>query len=116
MIDQLTSRLHRELILLDEIKAKVEGTKSELLEAMIADQNLPRPLKVSWGQIQIVTKRVWKFRDGGVTARSQEVAKLKTALAVAQKSLQGAEEAAKVAGKAKIESETVSLRVVRGEQ
>lgn len=112
---KLASQLHRELLLLDEIEAKVAATKKNLLQALMANPSLPRPYKTEWGQIQLVNKLVWAFRDGAVTAHKKAVDKLRTELDVANKLLKGAEEAAKVAGKASVQSDTWSLRVVRGD-
>jgi len=112
---ELASQLHRQLLALDEMTANVARTKESLLKAMLADPTLPRPYKTSWGQIQLVNKLVWKFRDGAVTETGKIVARLERELKAAKKVLKGAEDAAKVAGKATVESESWSLRVVRGD-
>lgn len=114
-IDELASQLHRELLVLDEMTAKVARTKESLLQAMLADPTLPRPFKTTWGQIQLVNKLVWRFRDGSVTETGKIVSRLERELKAARKVLKGAEDAAKVAGKATVESDTWSLRVVRGD-
>jgi hypothetical protein len=107
--------LRVELDAQEEQSAKVDAAKANLLDLMIAaGPACPNTLKVEWGQIQRVTKTEWDYRDRGVTFQNKAVEVANKALAAAKKLLKGMEEAAKAAGKAKIISETVSLRVVRG--
>jgi hypothetical protein len=100
-----------------EQDARVAAAKQHLLDLMTAEgPDFPNTLKVEWGQIQRVTKTEWEFRDRGVTEQNKVVATAKKALAAANKLLKGLEEAAKAAGKAKVLSETTTLRVVRGDK
>ena len=118
MINQILSAaetLRIELDAQEEQSAKVDAAKANLLDLMIAaGPSCPNTLKVEWGQIQRVTKTEWDYRDRGVTSQNKAVEVANKALAAAKKLLKGMEEAAKAAGKAKVVSETVSLRVVRG--
>ena len=100
-----------------EADTAVANAKKHLLELMVAEgPDFPNTLKVEWGQIQRVTKTEWEFRDRGVTEQNKVVATAKKALAAANKLLKGLEDAAKAAGKAKVVSETTTLRVVRGDK
>ena len=113
-IESLSNQLQRDLILLDEVQAKVAKAKDALLSAMVTDPNFVSPLRTHWGQIQLVRKVVWKFRDRAVTEQSKVVERLDKELKAARKILKGAEDAAKVAGKATEESSELSLRIVQG--
>jgi hypothetical protein len=100
-----------------EADTAVANAKQHLLDLMVAEgPDFPNTLKVEWGQVQRVTKTVWDFRDRGVTEQNKVVATAKKALAAANKLLKGLEDAAKAAGKAKVVSETTSLRIVRGDK
>jgi len=100
-----------------EQDAKVTAAKQHLLDLMVAEgPDFPNTLKVEWGQIQRVTKTEWEYRDRGVTEQNKVVATAKKALTAANKLLKGLEDAAKAAGKAKVLSETTTLRVVRGDK
>lgn len=100
-----------------EADTAVANAKKHLLDLMIAEgPDFPNTLKVGWGQIQRFTKTEWEYRDRGVTEQNKVVATAKKALAAANKLLKGLEDAAKAAGKAKVVSETTSLRVVRGDK
>ena len=118
MINQILSAaetLRIELDAQDEQNAKVDAAKANLLRLMVdAGPACENTLRLEWGQIQRVTKTEWDYRDRGVTSQNKAVEVANKALAAAKKLLKGMEEAAKAAGKAKIISETVSLRVVRG--
>lgn len=100
---------------LDEQTERLASAKSELLGLMVAaGPACENTLRLEWGQIQRVTKTEWEYRDRGVTEQNKVVEMASRALAAAKKLLKGVEDAAKAAGKAKVVSETVSLRVVRG--
>jgi len=100
-----------------EQDARVAAVKQHLLDLMTAEgPDFPNTLKVEWGQIQRVTKTEWEYRDRGVTEQNKVVATAKKALSAANKLLKGLEDAAKAAGKAKVVSETTTLRVVRGDK
>jgi hypothetical protein len=114
-IDSLSDQLRRDLILLEEVQNKVSATKGALLSAIVADPDFVSPLRTNWGQIQLVRKVVWKFRDRAVTEQNKVVDRLDKELKAARKLLKGAEDAAKVAGKATEESSELSLRIVRGD-
>jgi hypothetical protein len=118
MINQILSAaetLRIELDAQDEQNAKVDAAKANLLRLMVdAGPACENTLRLEWGQIQRVTKTEWDYRDRGVTSQNKAVEVANKALAAAKKLLKGMEEAAKAAGKAKVVSETVSLRVVRG--
>jgi hypothetical protein len=118
MINQILSAaetLRIELDAQDEQNAKVDAAKANLLRLMVdAGPACENTLRLEWGQIQRVTKTEWDYRDRGVTFQNKAVEVANKALAAAKKLLKGMEEAAKAAGKAKVVSETVSLRVVRG--
>ena len=120
MIDQILSAsetLRIELDAQDEQNAKVDAAKADLLGLMIAaGPACENTLRVEWGQIQRVTKTEWEYRDRGVTEQSKVAEVAKKALAAANKLLKGMQEAAKAAGKAKVVSETTSLRIVRGDK
>ena len=99
----------------DEQNAKVVAAKAHLLQLMIdAGPACENTLRVQWGQIQRVTTTEWEYRDRGVTAQNKVVEGAKRALASASKLLKGLQDAARAAGKAKAVSESVSLRIVRG--
>jgi hypothetical protein len=118
MIDQILNAaqiLRVELDAQEEQKAKVDAAKADLLNLMIAaGPACENTLRLEWGQIQQVTRTEYEYRDRGVTAQNKAVEVANKALAAAKKLLTGMENAAKAAGKAKVVSETVSLRVVRG--
>jgi hypothetical protein len=98
-----------------EQNGRVDAAKTKLLELMIAaGPACENTLRLEWGQVQRVTKTEWEYRDRGVTEQNKVVEVANKALAAAKKLLKGMEEAAKAAGKAKVVSETVSLRIVRG--
>ena len=100
-----------------EQDARVAAAKQHLLDLMVAEgPDFPNTLKVEWGQIQRVTKTEWTFRDRGVTEQLKVVDAAKKALSAANKLLKGLQDAAKAAGKAKLVSESVSLRIVRGDK
>ena len=101
---------------LEEQTERVKGAKQALLGLMIAaGPACENTLRLEWGQIQRVTKTEWEYRDRGVTEQNKAVEVASKALNAAKKLLTGMQNAAKAAGKAKVVSETVSLRVVRGE-
>lgn len=101
----------------NEQNAKVDAAKASLLQLMVdAGPACENTLKVEWGQIQRVTKTEWDYRDRGVTEQNKVAEGAKKALAAAKKLLTGMENAAKAAGKAKVVSESVSLRIVRGDK
>jgi hypothetical protein len=101
----------------DEQNAKVVAAKATLLQLMIAaGPACENTLRVQWGQIQRVTTTEWEYRDRGVTAQTKAVEGAKRALAAASKLLKGLQDAARAAGKAKAVSESVSLRIVRGDK
>lgn len=114
-IESLTNQLQRDLILLEEVEAKVANTKAALFSAIMADPDFVSPLRTSWGQIQLVRRVVWKFRDRAVTEQNKVVERLDKELKAARKVLKGAEDAAKVSGKATEVSSELSLRIVRGD-
>ncbi len=118
MIDQILSAaqtLRTELDAQEQQAERVSKAKADLLELMIAaGPACENTLRLEWGQIQRVTKTEWEYRDRGVTEQNKVVEVANKALAAAKKLLKGMEEAAKAAGKAKVVSETVSLRIVRG--
>ena len=118
MINQILSAaetLRIELDAQDEQNAKVDAAKANLLRLMVdAGPACENTLRLEWGQIQRVTKTERDYRDRGVTSQNKAVEVANKALAAAKKLLKGMEDAAKAAGKAKVVSETVSLRVVRG--
>jgi hypothetical protein len=100
-----------------EQDASVTAAKKHLLDLMVAEgPDFPNTLKVEWGQIQRVTKTEWTYRDRGVTEQLKVVEGAKKALSAANKLLKGLQDAAKAAGKAKLVSETTSLRIVRGDK
>jgi ATPase subunit of ABC transporter with duplicated ATPase domains len=109
--------LRTELDKQEEQNAKVDAAKASLLQLMIAaGPACENTLRVQWGQIQRVTKTEWEYRDRGVTAQNKAVEVAEKALAAAKKLLTGLKNAAKSAGKAKVVSESVSLRIVRGDK
>jgi hypothetical protein len=120
MINQILSAaetLRTELDKQDEQNNRVDAAKANLLKLMVdAGPACENTLKVEWGQIQRVTKTEWEYRDRGVTEQSKVAEVAKKALAAANKLLKGMQEAAKAAGKAKVVSESVGLRIVRGDK
>lgn len=114
---QISEELKTQLDLLDAQQERIDSLKDTLLHAMVSmGSDCPNTLKVEWGQIQRVTKTEWEYRDRGVTEQSKVAEGAKKALAAAKKLLTGMENAAKAAGKAKVVSESVSLRIVRGDK
>ena len=120
MINQILSAaetLRIELDKQDEQNNRVDAAKANLLQLMIAaGPACENTLRVEWGQIQRVTKTEWEYRDRGVTEQSKVAEVAKKALDAANKLLKGMQEAAKAAGKAKVVSESVGLRIVRGDK
>jgi len=116
-ITQAAEDLRIALDIQAEADTAVAAAKQHLLDLMVAEgPDFPNTLKVEWGQIQRVTKTEWEYRDRGVTEQNKVVATAKKALTAANKLLKGMEDAAKAAGKAKVLSETTTLRVVRGDK
>jgi hypothetical protein len=111
------NRLHAAVLATEAAKEDETSLRIESL-ALIQSAYGGKTVKVEWGQLQPTTKRVFTYRDGGVTAAQKEVDRIKKQLSEAEKRLKGAQEAAKAAGgaRARVTSETVSLRIVRGDE
>lgn len=111
------NKLHAAILAAEAAKDTETSCRVEAL-ALIQSDFGGKTVKVEWGQLQPTTRQTWAFRDGGVTAAQKEVDKLKVQLKQAEKILKGMQDAAKAAGgaRAKVESETVSLRIVRGDE
>jgi tellurite resistance protein len=111
------NKLHAAILAAEAAKEAETSARVKSL-ALIESTYGGETVKVEWGQLQPTTRRVFTFRDGGVTAAQKEVDRIKKQLREAEKLLKGAQEAAKAAGgaRARVTSETVSLRVVRGDE
>jgi hypothetical protein len=111
------NRLHAAILAAEAAKETETHARVEALALIVSDFN-SQTVKVDWGQLQPTRKQLWVFRSSAVTSAQREVDRLKKELKAAEKILKGAQDAAKAAGgaKARMIDETLSLRIVRGEE